>query len=204
MTTANSNDKIVAVATLGHEFITDLSIRADAAYLIRNGVPIEEVSARLTRYHRYVLNWGAIVFWLWFWAAAALGGGIRFLIVWAGMFVGRQDINPILLWQGTILFTLGLGTYYMTWLKLTQAWRRACAGIPEVDARNKWRMYWDKERGSRVGFDSDPKDPFRILLGVVIALGLGSFYLLIITIQILRGVGALLREFGLIHYLGMH
>lgn len=202
--TVNSDDKIVAAATLGHEFIADLAIRSDAAYLIRNGVPIEEVSGRLIRYQRYVLNWGAIVFWLWFWAACALGAGIRFLIVWAGMFIVRQDVNLILLWEGTILFTIGLGTYYMTWLKLIQAWRRACAGIPEVDARNKWRMYWDKERGSRVGFAADSKDPLRVILGLAIAFTLGSFYLLLIAIQIITGLGELLREFGLIHYLGMH
>ncbi len=193
-----------AMIAAGSAFINDLTIRADAAYLIRNGVPIEEVSPRLIRYQRYVVCWGAVVFWLWFWAACALGGGIRFLIVWAGMLIGRQDLNPILLWQGTILFTLGLATYYLTWLALIRAWRRACAGIPEVDARNKWRMYWDKERGSRLGFQKDSFDPLRQFLGLAIAFALGSFYLLIIAIQVITAFGELLREFDLIHYLGMH
>lgn len=35
-----------AMIAAGSAFIKDLTIRADAAYLIRNGVPIEEVSPR--------------------------------------------------------------------------------------------------------------------------------------------------------------
>ena len=38
-----------AIIAAGSAFINDLTIRSDAAYLIRNGVPIEEVSPRLIR-----------------------------------------------------------------------------------------------------------------------------------------------------------
>jgi hypothetical protein len=65
-------------------------------------------------------------------------------------------------------------------------------------------MYWDKERGSRLGFQKDSLDPLRQFLGLAIAFALGSFYLLIIAIQVITGMGELLREFDLIHYLGMH
>jgi hypothetical protein len=196
--TTTASDKRVAVGAATAEFLNDFTIRRDAAYLIHYGVPIGEVAARITRHQRYVRNWGMVSFWIWFYAAIATAYGCNFLIQWSGMFLIRGEINPLKLWGGVICLALGVSLFYGTALTLVWAWRRACAGIPHVDARSKWRIYHDKDRGMKGIVDEDPADALRKLLVWAITIILGSAYCYMIAAGSFTGIWYVLREAGLV------
>lgn len=156
------NPRVQAAGAALGAYIDQLGIRRDVAYLVHNGIEVNDAVNRIVTYRRKSMIWGLCAVPTLFWSGTFVGFGIYRAL--PGLALGRV----LDMFLGGAFISLGLVMGYLLVMSQFWLWRSTCRGIPWEDSRNRWFPSL-RPKHLRISVPGEPGDGGRKLAAVLVA-----------------------------------